>query len=455
MKFKIRKVVITAFLLGGLGWAAPLSAQSDSAESVAWWQSKFTAAQSDLWTASFNRSKSGDSWDLYELAAAVDAYCAMYRATGDIQYLDKDLTLINNVIATAVKTPESSQYYPKDSYWTWVVNPDDPKSDKQECPLSESYLWRYVTQLLRVMKENVWGTNMGQMLNGKSYQKHYDKILNFSRVSIFQKWQSRGDLNTIYRSRTHMSAHWAFIAMNLHYCAPENTDYLKYMNTIDHGVIPTYNSSLRSQMRNEGDNFVWNSTWDYLIKDGENRGKYDFTKNFNGRQNPDRYLCTNENDPPDEIVSVQDVSHGNGVISYIVESYGLNSNWINEGVDVNWTKDDIDRFVNTLNNRIWTTSPAFPVGDNSDKTRYGLVDGNSLQWTNVKEGNVTYWSSPTVIVGNSANFFFEPRDGYIKLGRYNPGLQRRFYDTCASGALVNACDLAQGALNARYLLNLR
>jgi hypothetical protein len=48
----------------------------------------------------------------------------------------------------------------------------------------------------------------------EAYAARYLAILTFTERNIWDKWYSRGQTN-IYRIRTHMSSHWAYIALNL------------------------------------------------------------------------------------------------------------------------------------------------------------------------------------------------------------------------------------------------
>src|SRR5690606_1928192 len=81
--------------------------------------------------------------------------------------------------------------------------------------------------------------------------------------------------------------------------------------------ISLYNNQLRRNLRTTHDSaYIWNMTWDYPW--------------------PYRIECN----PPAPEAIIQDVSHGNHVITYIVESYEL-------GIG-GWSGIDIKRFVNTV-----------------------------------------------------------------------------------------------------------
>lgn len=336
--------------------------------SVAAWESLFLGRWNSEHTSSFlPMSTSLDSWQFYNLAYGIDGNTAMYRATGKTQYLDRALLYVNNVVRNAKVSSSLSKSQFKDSYLGWASARSDTLG--QEVPLFESYCWRYVTRLLRVIRETP------ELYNNATYRAQYDNLLAFSERNMFEKWYKRSANSYLYRVNTHMASHWAYIAMDLSRMttdATRKTTYLTVFNNINRN-LPNYSTDagLRGQMRASPVNstaYYWDDSWGSTARPG------------------------------------QDVAHGNGVMAYIVEA---------SDAGMEWTSDDIRKFVVTLNSVIWPSAGRY--------TSY--VDGSSTG---------TGWFN----------------DGFIKLGRYDANLQRRF-ETLNVGN--NTQFYGNAALNVRKL----
>ncbi|MGH3883139.1 MAG: hypothetical protein ACRDRC_07025 [Pseudonocardiaceae bacterium] len=89
------------------------------------WQERFDADADALYERSLDESESADSWDYYQLAYGIDAYTAMYQATGETRYLDTALELITNMVSDARPSSsiETSQY--RDRYLGWTSERED------------------------------------------------------------------------------------------------------------------------------------------------------------------------------------------------------------------------------------------------------------------------------------------------------------------------------------------
>ncbi|WPB81611.1 hypothetical protein KYC5002_21140 [Archangium violaceum] len=330
------------------------------------WETLFLKRWNTDHTSDFlPRSTSRDSWQFYNLGYGIDGNTAMYRATGKTQYLDRALLYVNNMVNSAKTSASFSSSRYKDSYLGWITQ--RPETIGQEVPLYESYCWRYVTRLLRVIRETP------ALYNNATYRAQYDRLLSFTEKNIFEKWFRRGANSNIYRVNTHMSAHWAYIAMDLSRMTTDATrkaNYLAVLNSINRDM-PNYPSSLREQLRPSPVNsaaYFWSDTWGATSRPG------------------------------------QDVSHGNGVMAYIVEAHDAG---------IEFTDQDMRAFVTTLNSVIWPAAG-----------RYGnYVDGS----------------------GKGNGWF---NDGLMKLGRYDVNLQRRL-ETHAVGS--NTQYYGNAALNVRLL----
>lgn len=331
--------------------------------SVEHWQAKFDDDAPGLRANNLSLSRSTDSWDFYTLSYSIDAFAGMFEATGETRYADVALGYLEDMVASA--RPSSS--FPRssfgDDYLGWVSQ--QPGVRGREVALNESYCWRYATRLLRVLRAS-------PLYQDPVYRGRYDRLLAFAETDIFEKWYSRSADDFIYRSRTHTAAHWAYIALDL---AELTTDesrrarYLEVVRNIDHG-LPNYPSSLRAQLRASPTDPVaywWSDIW------GEFRGPG------------------------------QDVSHGNGVISYIVEA---------RDVDGGWSAGELAGFSRTLT--------SFVLGADGRYPEY--VDGS---------GSGNGWIA----------------DGFVKLGRYDPAVQAVLQDY----GVQNAQYYAAMAVNAKIL----
>jgi hypothetical protein len=288
----------------------------------------------------------------------------MFRATDDLRYLDRALEFVENVAASAVPSSSlrSSQY--RDRYRGWASTKSGEGGD--EVPLYESYFWRYGTALLVAMR------NAPAIYRDRGYRARYDRLLKFAETDIFEKWYSRGPGDNIYRERTHMAAHWALIAQNLSQVTDDPARRARYLAVVDNIDlhVPGRNAGLRSQLRRnpvEPTAYFWSDVWGSARRPG------------------------------------QDVSHGNGVMAYVVEARDGNRQW---------TDADMTAFSALLTKVIW------PGG----RTYHSYVDGT---------GSDNGWFS----------------DGFVKLGRYDPAAQIRL----EGHQVVNDQFAANMALNARVL----
>ncbi|NIM17753.1 MAG: hypothetical protein GTO45_08200 [Candidatus Aminicenantes bacterium] len=296
----------------------------------------------------------------YHLGYELDALMAAFEVTGRKDYLDEARTYVNNVKKAADKpAPQLNDDY---EGWLW-------EKDGKERPLGECCFWRYVTKLLRIIKETPG------LYEDTIYKQFFDETLAFTEKNIWRKWFERATKDSpdhkknpryIYPLRTHMASHWAFIALNLSKLTADEA-----IKSQCGDVSSVINNGLRKNLHppeNNPDAYFWNATW-----------------------NPD-----NEGDPnlpSDNKVEVQDVSHANHVISYIVESF-------EQGIF--WTLEDIKKFANTLKHIVW--KPA-----NFDF--FDLVNGTHEKVDNVERPGR------------------RQSDGWVKLGRVD-GAFRGIYDTC-------------------------
>jgi hypothetical protein len=324
----------------GTGHAAPPS-PAGRLKSVAQWAGVFQQSWDYLADTGLPLSRSADSWDHYNLSYAVDGCVAMFRATGERRYLDRAVEFVTNVAGAAVPVPGGYRG------WHSAKSGDGGV----EVPLYESYFWRYGTALLAAMRDAGMPADR--------------ELLDFAERHVFDKWYSRGPQDTVYRDRTHLTAHWALIAVNLARATSDAARRTRYLE-----VAASVDDRLHAQLRrNPADPaaYFWSDRW------GESRRPG------------------------------QDVSHGNGVLAYVVEARDRGRAW---------TGTDLAAFAALLTRVIW------PGG-----TDYrGFVDGS---------GTDNGWIA----------------DGFVKLGRCDPAVQLRL----DAHRVVNDQFAANMALNARVL----
>lgn len=257
------------------------------------------------------------------MAYPFDGHIAMFEASGKLEFLDGALSIVNEVISTAKlsSTLPNSRY--KDSYLSWPASGHpDPRINGDEYALFESYFWRYATKLLTVMKAH------DTVYNNTTYRASFDTILAFIETNIFDKWTSRSMTN-IYRTRTHMAAHWAMISMNLKELTSNQARKAlasEIVNNIDN-AIPGTTTSLKKQMIPhplDSSAYYWDSVWG----------------SFHGHG--------------------QDVAHGNNVIAYIVDAKAQGSTW---------TESDITALCRTLKEILWKV-------ENGTNTFVEYLDGS-------------------------------------------------------------------------------
>lgn len=338
--------------------------------SVAGWAAVFAEEWDAERLVAEQLSHSADSWDQYTLSYDIDALTAIYLATGQTGYVDDGLRLLENLITTARPSRDlpTSQY--RDDHLSWVTQREGVSG--QEVPLYESYLWRYGVWLLRLVRTDpvLWSDGTRRV--------RYGRLLDFAEHDVFDKWLSRGPGDTVYRSRTHMAAHWGLIALGLAQITGDDRrrrTCLRMVNAIDHR-LPNWPSSLRGQLRMNPDHptaYEWNDVWGTTGDPG------------------------------------QDVSHGNALIAYVVAANSVGANWSNL---------DMLRFTNTFRLVVWPDPPREGQPKGAE-----YVDGS----------------------GTGGGWF---SDGFVKLGRFDPQLQRRLeaHDVGRSPQF-----LANGALNAALL----
>ena len=256
-----------------------------------------------LWQAEWDRrdreyctelsASTGADQEHYFLSYCIDGLVSMWRATADDAYLDLVFGLIDNTLEDAVAGDDGFRHWP-----------GPPENGGESYPLWESYYWRHVVTLVRVLHDNP------EVRARSDYQARYEALLAFSERDVWEKWHSRG-LGNLYRSRTHMASHWARIGMELYRITGE-AQYLEVFENISHGEMPGRPSNLRMQLYPNPSTpsaYTWASHWG--VPEGD---------------------------------EVQDTSHAGAIVSFWEEA-------VEAGMY--WTVDDRAALTSTLMDVMW------------------------------------------------------------------------------------------------------
>jgi hypothetical protein len=282
----------------------------------------------------FNLSKVNVVENMQPLSYGLDAILAMYEATDSTKYLDDAMEITDNVTGRAEVTqniPDNKSQL-KDAYKGWVVK--DSSFDKgvyhSETVLSEIYFYQYVARMLKDIRKH------SSLLKVNKYKTFYSRTLRFVETNIWDKWENRGlrfsnnRYNYLLLARTHMACHWAYLAAELYFLTTSSDrkeDYINFVNL--------YNSELGKKF-DKYENYI---SWDQKF----------------GQDLPRTAVSNRKID--DE---VQDVSHANLIVSYIVEASDLGL----------WKDSDaVNRIINTLKFKLWSPDECL-FRDNMDGTMF-------------------------------------------------------------------------------------
>lgn len=305
-------------------------------------------------TTAEEASRSSNSYKLMNLRKTLASLNAILSIEEDERVIQEEIEIIDNLLHTAqisknIKGNKSSY---KDEFKGWVSLKNNGTLN-QEVPLYESYSFFYITQFLYYLKMYKWPDRAVQ---NKIW---FDETISFIEKNIWDKWYVRslkpkGNHYWYFlRGRTHMGAHWAGVAMYLGNLTT-NQEVQRQTNELQR----QYDLLLKRNLRLVNNKYVWNSTYDDV------QGTYATAV---------------------KPAIIQDVSHGNHVVSYIVAAYEFGSK--------TWTKKDIGYLANTLKYNMYNKEHNY-FKDNVD----GSEDANRPGW---------------------GNFI---ADGWAKLGYYDKGV---------------------------------
>lgn len=342
--FRNSKIVVLFFLLFTL--TNVVHSQSDS-------RSYRTFYSNDFYSTAERITKARNSFSFMPLRQYLGALNVMIKATKESELIDQQITLVNNLINSSQvsNTIGKNTYKFKDEFRGWVVLKADEGNKgtiNKEVPLFESYSFFYVSEFLYILKEMGW---VDQSIENR---KWWEDTVQFVEQNIWTKWRTRSYKEskmydrTFLRNRTHMGSHWAGVASYLNKITYD--DKIKEQTI---RVVQQYDRLLRRNLKIRRGAYVWNSTYD----------------NVSGTE----ALGSSSS-------IIQDVSHGNHVISYVVAAYELGN--------TNWTKRDLRYFSKTVTKIMYdarTNTFSDNVDGTVDKSRPGLGNNVGDGW--VKLGN--------------------------------------------------------------------
>ena len=262
-------------------------------------------------------SKSNNAYNFMALGYFINANNNMYLKTKDKSYLETNLEIIKPILLN-----NDQNNYIKGN---WKMNVAKTNQNAvvngQEHLISEGYFFRYVGEFLDIISKN------------KLYKEHQSKICG-GLIHSFSKWKERsfekyGDYSSLFHQRLHTGANWGIVAMYLNiYDTNNSKDYSTFINQFDEQLKKAL------VLKTEGGKkyYTWNSTY------------------------PEKFckaLKTLKNYKP----VIQDVSHGNHVVLYLLKAKELNNS--------NWNNFNFTYLSNTLKMKILKT---YSIADNVDGT---------------------------------------------------------------------------------------
>lgn len=320
--------------------------------------------------------------------SCTDPLVAMWRATKNDKYLDQIIEHIDKLIDAAKPVKQLTSKY-SDNYLGWV----DLPSGSSEVSLHEAYQFRYISILLREMKED------SVVMADSNYRQAYERILSFTEKNIVDKWISRGVNSHIFRGRTHIVSHWGHICMNIAMLTKDSVRKASCSNIvskINNGMPSLNNGSLKGQ----------------LVPYTAVPGAIYWTNQFN--------------ETPDSLGWPTDTQHGSAEVGYIVEAY-------DHGID--FDRSIIDGLLVLADKVILPDPSKYPPS---------WIDGK-------KHACPPDYQSSSVCAADGTLF----TEGFVKLGRYDADWQRRLETYAQSkGTGVDKSTQLYGnaALNAAFLL---
>lgn len=294
----------------------------------------------------YKASERGNTYNFVWLSYVVDANNTMYKATKNVKYLNYNLNIVNKLLKSG-QTDATNPDLKYSRRWIATIRKgaSNDHMNQKEFLLFEGYLFRYLSEFAFLVKTNNIYTLQEQNEIIQFVSHNFLKVYRYS-LDLY------GDMSKLLQIRTHIGSHWAQMALFLNLLTTDKNEKALYQQ-----VITLYNQGLRNNFKwhknsNGKPYYTWNSTWDKPFTNMQKERK---------KQGKDTH-------------TIQDVSHGNQVIEYIINSYELDYK--------EWGKNDLIYLKNTLTEKIWLTQTKF--ADNVDGTMSYIT---SVQGTGYKQSS--------------------------------------------------------------------
>lgn len=254
-------------------------------------------------------SLSANSYNFMELRSFISALNTIVKSKDKNEpFIAHQIILIDHIVNSS-RWEKAGMASTQDDFKGWV-SLNERGGYGREVVLYESYSFYAIVQFLFYLKDNGWVSKKPDNL------KWWSEKVKFIEDHVWTKWLTRSQrihndkFRMFFRTRTHMGAHWAGIAMYL-----EKITSDPKVEATTKAYYNQYDKLLKSNMKVVGGKdhyYVWNSTYDL-------------------------------NKP--RVSVIQDVSHGNHVVEYIVSAFEVGN--------INWTINDIKALCNTVKYSIY------------------------------------------------------------------------------------------------------
>lgn len=260
-------------------------------------------------------SKNKNAYNFMALGYFLNANNNMYLKTGDKTYLNNNLIIISPILID-----NSDSNYSKNN-WKMTVSKSNQnyKVNGQEHLISEGYFFRYVGEFLDIIsKNNLYKDSQNSICNGLKYS--------------FSKWKDKSfaqynDYSLLFHQRLHTGANWAIVALYLNkYDSKNSNTYMTFVNQFDEQL----HKALQLKVENGQKYYFWNSNY------------------------PEKF-CSALKNITNYKTEIQDVSHGNHIVLYLIKAKELNNK--------NWENFNFNYLSNTLKLKILKTDG---IADNID-----------------------------------------------------------------------------------------
>jgi len=303
-----------------------------------------------------DRNKRGDSYHIMGTRRILGGINALLRVKPDDNLIVFQKKLIEAIFDSAKPSSQlKSKSNFNDEYRGWI-SLTKGRSYLEEVPLYESYSFFYIAEFLYWLKKSGWANENSE--NAKWWK---DK-LNFLEKNGWEKWLTRSkkkygkNYTYFLRSQTHMGSHWAGVALFL-----EKISDNDLIRTQAKELYTSYDMLLKRNFKVVNNSYIWNSTYDDV-------------------SGTDAIASTTRR--------VQDTSHGNHVVSYIIVA--------NELGNESWNNRDITLLISTFKQTVYNSN---------NRSFNSYIDGLEEQ-------------------KDRSRFFVG--DGWVKLSRYDNDLKELF-----------------------------